>query len=173
MAAEAVWPEIAAETFASGMAAEADGALMAAEARESGGAGGAGQERLARPDEFGTFSHGRPAAGWGGRVGGYRSRHRLGDPIPGSAPWDDVSPDAGYQGGAFPGWGPARGAQPELMFPDDEFSDYTFRSARRPEVRRLPRHAAPSAGFGSRITGLGSRMSGLFAARTLASGARG
>jgi len=83
--------------------------------------------------------------------GGYQSRHRRGDPIP----------------------GPRRGAHPHVVFADAEFPERTSGSPARPDVRRLPRHAAPSVSFGSRITGLGSRMTGLFATRALASGARG
>jgi hypothetical protein len=192
LAAEAVWPVVAAEAFEAGMAARADGAVVAAradgavvaaEAGETEGAGAAGAERLARPDELGALGPGRSAVVREGRSGGYRSRHRIGDPLPGSAPWDDVPPDSGSRGGTFPGdafprgafagAGSWRDAHPELTFPDEEFSDYAFGSAKRPSVRRLPRHAAPSAGFGRRITSFGGRMSSLVATRALASGARG
>jgi hypothetical protein len=180
MAAEAVWPVAAAEAFEAGMAAKANGPVVAVEAGGVGGGGGAGAERLARPDELGALGPGRSAVAREGRSG-YRSRHRLGDPLSGSAPWDDVSPGSGSRGGAFPGDASPRGAfagggswrdaHPELTFPDEEFSDYAFGSAKRPNVRRLPRHAAPSVSFGRRITGLGGRMSGLFATRALVGGA--
>jgi hypothetical protein len=97
------------------------------------------------------------AAAAGGRhtkaAAGHRSRRRRGDPIPGRAPRDGVSPG--------------------IVFPDAEVALVPFGSPRRPEARRLPRHAAPSVGLGSRITGFGSRMTGLFATRALASGAGG
>jgi len=93
---------------------------------------------------------------------GYRSRHRRG-PIAGRAPHDGMSPESVSEQSAFPG----------SVFPDAEIALVPFASARRPEARRLPRHAAPSVGLGNRITGIGSRMTGLFASRALASGARG
>jgi hypothetical protein len=183
LAAEAVWPVVAAEAFEAGMAAKADAALVGAEAGGTEGAGAAGAERLARPDELGALGPGRSAVGREGRSGGYRSRHRIGDPLPGSAPWDDVPPDSGSRGGTFPGdafprgafagAGSWRDAHPELTFPDEEFADSAFGSAKRPSVRRLPRHAAPSVGFGRRITSFGGRMSSRVATRALASGARG
>jgi hypothetical protein len=98
-----------------------------------------------------------PGAAAGGRYGktaaGHRSRRRRGEPTPGRAPRDGVSPG--------------------IVFPDAEVALVPFGSPRRLEARRLPRHAAPSVGLGSRITGFGSRMTGLFATRALASGARG
>jgi len=87
----------------------------------------------------------------GRAAGGYRSRHRRGDPIPGRVPRD--------------------GASAGIVFPDAELALVPFAGPRRPEARRLPRHAAPSVGLGSRITGSGGRMTGLFATRALASGA--
>jgi hypothetical protein len=115
---------------------------------------GAAAERLARPEEFGTPGKGRSAGGRYGRAeGGYRSRHRRGDPIPGQAPRDGVSPG--------------------IVFADAQLALVPFASARRLEARRPPRHAAPSVGLGGRISGFGSRMTGLFATRALASGARG
>src|SRR5215467_1816137 len=110
----------------------------------------------------GVAAAGAPAravvgAAAGGRYGkaaaGHRSRHRRGDPNPGRALRDGVCPG--------------------IVFPDAEVALVAFASPRRPEGRRLPRHAAPSAGLGSRITAFGSRMTGLFATRALASGARG
>jgi len=103
-----------------------------------------------------------------GRAGdGYRSKHRLGDPIPGRAlpptrfgsPPGSAPGDAGRRGG-----GPS-GAQPGVAFPDG-----TFGTSPRPEARRLPRHAAPEVSF---VTRMGHRTTGLLAARTLASGAHG
>ncbi len=79
-------------------------------ARQAVGTGGAGAERLARPDELGVLGPGRSAVGREGRSGGYRSRHRVGDLLPGSAPWDDVSLDSGSRGGTFPGDASPRGA---------------------------------------------------------------
>ena len=110
-------------------------------------------------------------AGREGRAGNeYRSRHRLGDPIPdwalprgrfrhgapsGSAPPGSAPRDAGARAG-LPG-----GAQPDLAFPDG-----TFGTSLPPGVRRPPRHAAPAVRFADGTTGP-------FAARTLASGAHG
>ncbi len=129
--------------------------VMTAEVAGSGPAVeifGAGSERRARREDLAAHGKGRSAPGREGRAaGGYQSRHRRGDPIP----------------------GPRREAHPHVVFADAEFPERTFGSPTRPEVRRLPRHAAPSVSFGSRISGLGSRMTGLFAARALASGARG
>jgi hypothetical protein len=48
------------------------------------------------------------------------------------------------------------------------FPDGTVRSSARPEGRRLPRHAAPAVGFGTKVSG---RVTGLFAARPLPGGA--
>ena len=93
----------------------------------------------------------RAGGRYGRAAGGYRSRHRRGDPIPGRVPRD--------------------GAPPGIMFPDAELALVPFARPRRPEARRLPRHAAPPAGLGSRMTGIGGRMTGLFATRALASGA--
>ena len=91
-----------------------------------------------------------------------------GDVFPGGAFGADAS-----AGGAFPAWGSLRGVDPGVTFPDKALADRAFESPKRREVRRLPRHASPSVSFGSRVTGFGSRMSSLFPARALASGARG
>jgi hypothetical protein len=42
-----------------------------------------------------------------------------------------------------------------------------------PGGRRTPRHAAPSSGLGSRMSRLGSKMTGLFSTRSLADDSRG
>jgi hypothetical protein len=145
----------------------------------AGEAFGAGAERLARPEELGTQGKGRPAGGREGKsAGGYRSRHRRGDPISVCAPRDGLSPGRVSLQSAFPLVGLSggrwwRNAYPDVVFPDAELTGSTLAGRRRPEARRLPRHAAPSVGLGSRITGIGSRMTGLFAARALASGAHG
>ncbi len=111
------------------------------------------------------------------------SRHRRTDPIPGRAPCDGVSlgsmseqsafPGTVFPRIGFPGARLRREAPPGIVFPDAEVALVPFASARRPAVRRPPRHAAPSVGLGSRISGFGSRTTGLFATRPLASGARG
>jgi hypothetical protein len=165
-----------------------------------------------------------------GRPAAYRSRHRLGDPIPGRAAGDGASVGRTRRGGAFPfplsalrRWVSRDDAQPEtplsdvalpdvvlddvvlpdvvlpegafsgLAFPDGvladgafpdgalpdvalpdgvltdaTFPDGTSGSSRRPDARRLPRHAAPAVSFGTRVSG---RVTGLFAARALAGGA--
>jgi hypothetical protein len=98
------------------------------------------------------------AAGAAGAAGAaYRSRHRLGDPIP---------------DGALPGAAPRDDAQPDTPFPDVAFADAAFpggvfRPSRRPAAR-LPRHAAPTVSLGTKVSG---RVTGLFAARPLAGGA--
>jgi hypothetical protein len=91
------------------------------------------------------------------RAVAYRSRHRLGDPIP---------------DGALPGAASRDDAQPDTPFPDVAFADVSlpggvFRPSRRPAAR-LPRHAAPAVSFGTKVSG---RVTGLFAARPLAGGA--
>ncbi len=59
--------------------------------------------------------------------------------------------------------------RPDVEFPDVEFPDGTFGTSKRPESRRLPRHAAPAVGLGSKVS---HRLTRLFA-RPAASGARG
>jgi hypothetical protein len=113
------------------------------------------------------------------------ARHRLGNPAPGGllpaeASADDVRrrraiPDTAFLGGAFPGSAfladtPEADPQPDDQAPDIEFPDGTHLAPKRPDTRRLPRHAAPAVGLRSK---LGHRVAGLFAARPLASGARG
>jgi hypothetical protein len=113
-----------------------------------------------------------------GKSAAYRSRHRIGDPIPGRAARGGASVGRARRSGAFspsalPGWASRDDAQPDTPFPDVAFSDVafpdgTFRFPRRPEARRLPRHAAPTVSFGTKVSG---RVTGLFAARPLAGGA--
>ena|SRR5215469_13376796 len=81
---------------------------------------------------------------------------------------DSMLPRIGFSDGRA--W---RDARSGILFPDVELASALIASPRRPEARRLPRHAAPSVGMGSRITGFGRRMTGLFATRALASCARG
>jgi len=137
-------------------------------------------------------------AGQGGRAAAYQSRHRLGDPIPGRTPCGGESagrtphgdesagrtrrggafprgafPRGAFPRGAFPGWASRVHAQPDTPFPDAAscdvaFPDGTFGPAKRPEVRRLPRHAAPAVSFGTKVSG---RLTGLFATRPLPGGA--
>jgi hypothetical protein len=59
--------------------------------------------------------------------------------------------------------------RPDVEFPDIAFPDGTFGTSKRPESRRLPRHAAPTVGLGSKVS---HRLTGLFA-RPAASDARG
>jgi hypothetical protein len=56
-----------------------------------------------------------------------------------------------------------------VEFPDVAFPDGTFGTSKRPDARRLPRHAAPAVGLGSKVS---HWMTGLFA-RPATSGARG
>ncbi len=57
-----------------------------------------------------------------------------------------------------------RGAHRDTALPDLAFPDGTFGTSRRPEARRLPRHAAPGVSFSRRLSGL---MTSLAAARAL------
>jgi hypothetical protein len=96
------------------------------------------------------------------RAVAYRSRHRLGDPIPdgalpGAASRDDAQPDTPFPDVALP----------DVAFPDVAFPGGVFRPSRRPAAR-LPRHAAPTVSFGTKVSG---RVTGLFATRPLAGGA--
>jgi len=140
-----------------------------------------GAERVAQPQP-----HAQDDAAWSSPAGhdsrpaAYRSRHRLGDPVPGRAAPGGVSGRrarrrGAFLPGAFPSWASQDDAQPDTPFPDVAscdvaFPDGTFRSSRRPEARRLPRHAAPAVSFGAKVSG---RVMGLFAARPLAGGAPG
>jgi len=123
--------------------------VMAAEAVRIGAAGGGAAAEATASAVVAAAAGGRHSKA----AADHRSRRRRGDPIPGRAPRDGLSPG--------------------IVFPDAEVALVPFGSPRRPEARRLPRHAAPSVGLGSRITGFGSRMTGLFATRALASGAGG
>ena len=126
------------------------------------------------PDDAGCTA----PTGRDGRAAAYRSRHRLGDPIPGRVAHGGASADRtrrsiAFPHSTFPGWASRDDAQLGSPFPDAApcdaaFPDGTFRSARRPEVRRLPRHAAPTVSFGTKVSG---RVTGLFAAWPLAGGA--
>ena len=138
-----------------------------------------GAERLAQ-----SQPHAQDDAAWSSPAGhdsrpaAYRSRHRLGDPVPGRVAPGGVSGRrarrrGAFLPGAFPSWASQDDAQPDTPFPDVAscdvaFPDGTFRSSRRPEARRLPRHAAPAVSFGAKVSG---RVMGLFAARPLAGGA--
>jgi hypothetical protein len=126
-----------------------------------------------------SFPDDAPRDGWPGRP----------EPSPGEAPRDsgrlEPLPDMPRDGGrrrepAFPDWAARDGvpfpsgasrdrARPDVELPDIAFPDGTFGTSKRPEARRLPRHAAPAVGLGAKMS---HWMTGLFA-RPLASGARG
>ncbi len=111
------------------------------------------------------------------------------EPLPGMAPRDaarpeppaDMAPrDRGRRESPFPDWasredwpfpgGASRDrGRPDVEFPDVAFPDGTFGTSKRPEARRLPRHAAPAVGLGSKLS---HWMTALFA-RPATSGARG
>jgi hypothetical protein len=161
--AAAAVPGLAAEAVASALTAATVGPAQTADLTPTPAAGAPAPgaeafeiraERLAPPEQSAARARRRGAAKG---ADSYRSRHRLGDPVPGSMPWDGA----------------------ELVFPDPprdpdpSASDRALGSPRPAEARRMPRHAAPSVGFGSRITGFSSRITGLFAPRALATGARG
>jgi hypothetical protein len=146
------------------------------------------QPRPGARDEAGRVVQPRPGArdgvgatsptGRDGRPATYRSRHRLGDPIPDRAARRGAlvgrtRRSVALPRSAFPGCAAWDDAQPGTPFPhvascDVVFPDGAFRSSTRPAVRRLPRHAAPTVGFGTKVSG---RVAGLLAARPLAGGA--
>ena len=161
-------------------------------AGHEGGVGSAGQDGGA--DAGQGLSRTLRAGRDGRAAGSHRSRRRrLGDPVPGSA-----SPGRGAFGGAgasreaalpdhlfsagtsrhaaFPDIALHGGASrdsaqrlPVLAFPDD-----TIGTSRRPEVRRLPRHAAPGTSLSRRLSArMGSVMASLNANRALTGGAHG
>ena len=108
----------------------------------------------------------------------YRSRHGLGDPIPGRVAHGGASAgrtrrSVAFPRSAFPGRVSRDDARPGTPFPDVASSDVAFpdgtvRPARRPQARRPPRHAAPTVSFGTKVSG---RVTGLFAAWPLAGSA--
>jgi hypothetical protein len=144
---------------------------------------GVGSEPGPRPEE--PARGGRPVVG----------RHRLANPdgvlrdsvlrdsvLRDTVPPPRTSRHAAFPGGAFPGRAPSRDgahpgdvplrgahSEPRAALPDLVFPDGTSGPSRRPEARR-PRHAAPPAGFSSRINSL---MTGLAAARVLAGSTHG
>ena len=97
------------------------------------------------------------------------------EPPPGMAPRDrgrreSPFPDwASREDRPFPGGASRDRGRPDVEFPDVAFPDGTFGTSKRPEARRLPRHAAPAVGVGSKVS---HWMTGLFA-RPATSGARG
>jgi|GEM_PF-2566486 len=118
------------------------------------------------------------------------------DPLRGTAPSDagrleplpDMAPrDHARRESPFPDWasrddrpfpsGASRDrGRPDVEFPDVAFPDGTFGTSKRPDARRLPRHAAPAVGMGSKVS---HWMTGLFASseagmgRWVGGGARG
>jgi hypothetical protein len=147
-----------------------------------------GRHRLANPDGVlpGGLSPGgtrrggrtRPGSTWPGST---RGGTRTGGALRDTAPPSRTSRHAAFPEAAFPGRTPSRdGAPPDAAHPqvahsepDAAFPDLAFPDGApgpsRPEGRR-PRHAAPPAGFSSRINSL---MTGLAAARVLASSTHG
>ncbi len=118
------------------------------------------------------------------------------DALRGAAPRDagrleplpDMAPrDRGRRESPFPDWasrddrpfpsGASRDrGRPDVEFPDVAFPDGTFGTSKRPDARRLPRHAAPAVGLSSKVS---HWMTGLFASseagmgRWVGGGARG
>jgi hypothetical protein len=80
-----------------------------------------------------------------------RDRGRLEPPFPDWASGDDRP---------FPNRASRERGRPDVEFPDVAFPDGTFGTSKRPEPRRLPRHAAPAVGLGSKVS---HWMTGLFA----------
>jgi hypothetical protein len=91
---------------------------------------------------------------------GPRDGGRLEPPFPDWASRDEAP---------FPKTASRDRGRPDVEFPDIAFPDGTFGTSKRPESRRLPRHAAPAVGLGSKVS---HRLTGLFA-RPAASDARG
>lgn len=104
------------------------------------------------------------------RSGAYSRRTRSADGFPDSAFPDTPLRGRGCRKGASPAPAFPGAAFPDAALSDLAFPDGTLGPSRRQEARRLPRHAAPAVGFGSRVS---NWMADLFAARVVASGARG
>ena len=101
--------------------AEGSGAEVLGRGTFGAGTFGADAERVAQPDEPGAQDRagGAPPSGRDGRIaGGYRSRHRLGDPVPGQ-----TLPGGPSRDGASPGSAPRESARPSSAFPDSAFPD--------------------------------------------------
>ena len=112
-------------------------------ARSGAGPFAPGAERLAQPDEPGSYSD----TGWHLTVGddsraagGRRSRHRLNEPLPGTtspdrAPRGGTSRDSGHGGSGAPG-GARRssGGFPDSAFPDSALPDDAFPETGFPDV---------------------------------------
>jgi hypothetical protein len=129
----------------------------------------------------------------GGRTSGsYRSRHRrLGGSVPGGATSGrkfagaSALRKAAWPDNPLPAGTSRHAAPPESAPHDDEsrgsvrpaelaFPDGTFGNSRRPEVRNLPRHAAPGISLSSRLgAGMGTLMTSLSATRAMLGGAHG
>ncbi len=93
-----------------------------------------------------------------------RDRSRLEPPFPDwEAPddWEEQDP------APFPSGASRERGRPDLELPDIAFPDGTFGTSKRPDARRLPRHAAPAVGLGRKVS---RWVTGVFA-RPLASGA--
>jgi hypothetical protein len=91
-----------------------------------------------------------------------RARGRLEPPFPDWASGDDAP---------LPNGASREHRRPDVEFPDVAFPDGTFGTSKRPEPRRLPRHAAPAVGLSSKVS---HWMTGVFARpRPVTSGARG
>jgi hypothetical protein len=147
-------------------------------------ASGPDDEQVTQPDGPVVGDDAPKTSRDGKAAGGYRSRHRLGDPIAGGTPPAESSPaaarrrraipESAFLGRIFPGSAflaePGDEAQSDDQGPDIEFPDGTLAASKHPESRRLPRHAAPTVSLSSKLS---HKVTGLFAARPLASGARG
>jgi hypothetical protein len=157
----------------------------------------ADEERLVPPEDPGVPDLGLTSpARRDARPGG--GRHRLGDPIPGSAFPGQASgegamgafPDGSLPAGSLPAGSLPAGTSRHAAFPDGalrgaasrggahrdagppdlDFPEGAFGNSKRPEARRLPRHAAPAVSLGSRVSSL---VSGLIPGRALIGGAHG
>jgi hypothetical protein len=97
------------------------------------------------------------------------------EPLPDMAPRDRARRESPFPDWAsrddslFPNGASRDRGRPDVEFPDVAFPDGTFGTSKRPDARRLPRHAAPAVGLSSKVS---RWMTGLFA-RPATSGARG
>jgi hypothetical protein len=158
----------------------AQGTGCSADGRYGSAAVGYGsRHRCGDPIPYGAPRDG-VSPGSASEQGAFQGSVDLQTPFSGSAVCSNAFADSAFSRIAFPdgvfrfaGGRSRRDAHPDIEFSDAELALVPFACPRRPEARRLPRHAAPSIGLGSRIARIRSRMTGLFATRALVSGARG
>jgi len=102
--------------------------------------------------------------------GAHRGRSVPGEAFPDGGLPAGVPRRAAFPDSAFPGRSSRERSRPGAELPDLSFPDGSFGTARRPDARRLPRHAAPAVGLSSKVN---NWMAGLLNDLALASGAHG